>query len=75
MYNVRISSALGEQIVAARTGPSRLHGSPKGAWIRKATSSGRMRLVNQDVFDLYERVPFHARFVVHQQAIDPPETA
>jgi len=34
-----------------------------------------MRLVNQDVFDLYERVPFHARFVVHQQAIDPPETA
>lgn len=44
----------------------RLHGSPEWQSIGKATSSGCVRLVNQDVMDLYTRVPYHARIVVHQ---------
>ncbi len=44
----------------------RLHGSPEWKSIGKATSSGCVRLVNQDVLDLYKRVPYHARIVVHQ---------
>jgi lipoprotein-anchoring transpeptidase ErfK/SrfK len=44
----------------------RLHGSPEWRSIGKATSSGCVRLVNQDVIDLYRRVPHHARIVVHQ---------
>lgn len=44
----------------------RLHGSPDWQSIGKATSSGCVRLVNQDVMDLYTRVPYHARIVVHQ---------
>ncbi|MXN43980.1 L,D-transpeptidase family protein [Shinella kummerowiae] len=44
----------------------RLHGSPDWASIGKATSSGCVRLINQDVLDLYKRVPYHARIVVHQ---------
>jgi lipoprotein-anchoring transpeptidase ErfK/SrfK len=47
----------------------RLHGSPEWKSIGKATSSGCVRLVNQDVLDLYKRVPYHARIVVHQAAI------
>lgn len=44
----------------------RLHGSPEWDSIGKATSSGCVRLVNQDVIDLYARVPYHARIVVRQ---------
>ncbi|MCW0983643.1 L,D-transpeptidase [Agrobacterium sp. BT-220-3] len=44
----------------------RLHGSPEWWSIGKATSSGCVRLTNQDVIDLYGRVPYHARIVVHQ---------
>lgn len=44
----------------------RLHGSPEWQSIGKATSSGCVRLINQDVLDLYRRVPYHARIVVHQ---------
>ena len=44
----------------------RLHGSPEWQSIGKATSSGCVRLINQDVIDLYARVPYHARIVVHQ---------
>jgi len=47
----------------------RLHGSPEWASIGKATSSGCVRLVNQDVIDLYTRVPYHARIVVHQDKL------
>jgi lipoprotein-anchoring transpeptidase ErfK/SrfK len=47
----------------------RLHGSPEWASIGKATSSGCVRLVNQDVMDLYTRVPYHARIVVHQDVL------
>ena len=47
----------------------RLHGSPDWASIGKATSSGCVRLINQDVLDLYKRVPYHARIVVHQGAL------
>ncbi|MGX5668018.1 L,D-transpeptidase [Rhizobium daejeonense] len=53
----------------------RLHGTPDWASIGKATSSGCVRLVNQDAIDLYERVPYHARIVVHQEALEPPDTA
>tara|TARA_R110002012_G_scaffold310950_1_gene519651 strand:+ start:253 stop:1011 length:759 start_codon:yes stop_codon:yes gene_type:complete len=44
----------------------RLHGSPEWSSIGKAVSSGCVRLMNQDVIDLYERVPEKARIVVWQ---------
>jgi lipoprotein-anchoring transpeptidase ErfK/SrfK len=44
----------------------RLHGSPEWQSIGKSVSSGCVRLVNHDIVDLYQRVPQHARIVVHQ---------
>ncbi len=44
----------------------RLHGSPEWNSIGKAVSSGCVRLINQDVIDLYDRVPTKARIVVWQ---------
>ena len=44
----------------------RLHGSPEWRSIGKAVSSGCVRLINQDIIDLYDRVPYHARIVVRQ---------
>lgn len=44
----------------------RLHGNPEWRSIGKAVSSGCVRLINQDVIDLYSRVPHHARIVVYQ---------
>lgn len=44
----------------------RLHGSPEWNSIGKAVSSGCVRLMNQDIVDLYERVPTKARIVVWQ---------
>jgi lipoprotein-anchoring transpeptidase ErfK/SrfK len=44
----------------------RLHGNPEWRSIGKAVSSGCVRLMNQDVIDLYNRVPYHARIVVRQ---------
>ncbi|MFJ6321340.1 MULTISPECIES: L,D-transpeptidase [unclassified Rhizobium] len=51
----------------------RLHGTPDWRSIGKATSSGCVRLINQDAIDLYERVPYHARIVVYQTPL--PGTA
>ena len=47
----------------------RLHGTPEWQSIGKAVSSGCVRLINQDVIDLYKRVPYHAPIVVHQRAL------
>ncbi len=47
----------------------RLHGTPEWQSIGKAVSSGCVRLINQDVIDLYKRVPYHAPIVVHQSPI------
>ncbi|WP_319519325.1 L,D-transpeptidase [uncultured Martelella sp.] len=47
----------------------RLHGSPEWSSIGNAVSSGCVRLLNQDVIDLYDRVPYHARIVVRQQPV------
>jgi lipoprotein-anchoring transpeptidase ErfK/SrfK len=44
----------------------RLHGNPDWRSIGKAQSSGCVRLINQDVIDLYNRVPEGARVVVKQ---------
>jgi lipoprotein-anchoring transpeptidase ErfK/SrfK len=44
----------------------RLHGSPEWWTMGTAASSGCVRLVNQDVIDLYQRVPYHAPIVVWQ---------
>jgi len=44
----------------------RLHGSPEWNSIGKAVSSGCVRLMNQDIIDLYERVPAKTRIVVWQ---------
>ncbi|MCR5942691.1 L,D-transpeptidase [Ochrobactrum sp. XJ1] len=45
----------------------RLHGTRDWRSIGNAVSSGCVRLINQDVIDLYERVPAKARIVVWQQ--------
>lgn len=42
----------------------RLHGTPEWASIGTAASSGCIRLINQDVIDLYNRVPNGAKVVV-----------
>ncbi|AYD01793.1 L,D-transpeptidase [Neorhizobium sp. NCHU2750] len=47
----------------------RLHGSPEWQSIGTAASSGCVRFVNQDILDLYTRVPYHARIVVHQGSL------
>ncbi|MVA53304.1 L,D-transpeptidase family protein [Agrobacterium vitis] len=44
----------------------RLHGSPEWNSIGKAMSSGCVRLMNQDIIDLYDRVPNKARIIVLQ---------
>ena len=42
----------------------RLHGSPEWRSIGKSVSSGCVRLINQDVIDLYDRVPTRRRSCV-----------
>jgi lipoprotein-anchoring transpeptidase ErfK/SrfK len=42
----------------------RLHGSPEWDSIGKSVSSGCVRLINQDVIDLYDRVPDKAPVLV-----------
>ena len=42
----------------------RVHGTPDWQSVGKATSSGCVRMLNQDVIDLYERVPASASIVV-----------
>ena len=42
----------------------RIHGTPDWQSIGKATSSGCVRMLNQDVIDLYARVPVKAEIVV-----------
>ena len=42
----------------------RLHGSPEWASIGKSVSSGCVRLINQDVIDLYDRVAEKSPIVV-----------
>ncbi|MDX3928782.1 MAG: L,D-transpeptidase [Shinella sp.] len=42
----------------------RLHGSPEWKSIGRAVSSGCVRLLNQDIIDLYERVPGKAPILV-----------
>ncbi|WP_343217455.1 L,D-transpeptidase [Hoeflea sp. YIM 152468] len=42
----------------------RIHGSPEYWTIGKAVSSGCVRLMNQDIIDLYNRVPSGSRLIV-----------
>jgi lipoprotein-anchoring transpeptidase ErfK/SrfK len=42
----------------------RLHGTIEPETIGQAVSSGCIRLFNQDIIDLYERVPVGAKVVV-----------
>jgi lipoprotein-anchoring transpeptidase ErfK/SrfK len=44
----------------------RLHGSPQWASIGTAASSGCIRLINQDIIDLYSRVRNGAKIIVKQ---------
>lgn len=44
----------------------RLHGTPEWWTVGTAASSGCIRLMNQDIIDLYERVPMNAKVVVKQ---------
>jgi lipoprotein-anchoring transpeptidase ErfK/SrfK len=45
----------------------RLHGTNQPQTIGSAVSSGCFRLVNNDIIDLFDRVPVGTRVVVHQQ--------
>jgi lipoprotein-anchoring transpeptidase ErfK/SrfK len=45
----------------------RIHGTNAPETIGQAVSSGCFRLVNDDIIDLYERVPVGTRVVVHHQ--------
>ncbi len=42
----------------------RVHGSPEASSIGRAVSSGCVRLLNQDIIDLYDRVPSGSPIVV-----------
>ena len=42
----------------------RVHGSPDYTSIGQAFSSGCVRMLNQDVIDLYNRVPVGAKIIV-----------
>jgi lipoprotein-anchoring transpeptidase ErfK/SrfK len=63
----------------------RLHGSPEWSSIGKSVSSGCVRLMNQDIIDLYDRVPDKSPVIVTSYsanvaantdvAIDPLPTA
>jgi lipoprotein-anchoring transpeptidase ErfK/SrfK len=44
----------------------RLHGTNQPQTIGHAVSSGCFRLVNDDVIDLYNRIPVGSRVVVRQ---------
>ena len=46
----------------------RLHGSPEWDSIGKNASSGCVRLINQDIIDLYERVPGRTPIIVRAAA-------
>ena len=42
----------------------RIHGTNQPSSIGRAVSSGCVRMLNQDVIDLYERVPIGAKVIV-----------
>ena len=42
----------------------RIHGTTEPESIGKAVSSGCIRMINQDIIDLYGRVPLHTKVVV-----------
>jgi lipoprotein-anchoring transpeptidase ErfK/SrfK len=45
----------------------RIHGTNQPQTIGTAISSGCFRLVNNDVMDLYDRVPVGTKVIVHQR--------
>ncbi|TGP95562.1 L,D-transpeptidase [bacterium M00.F.Ca.ET.141.01.1.1] len=49
----------------------RLHGSPEWRSIGKSVSSGCVRLMNQDIIDLYDRVPSKSPVIVTSNASQP----
>jgi lipoprotein-anchoring transpeptidase ErfK/SrfK len=53
----------------------RLHGTYESASIGRAVSSGCIRLLNQDIIDLYERVPLGTKVVVlgGPETLPPPD--
>ncbi|WP_455481458.1 L,D-transpeptidase [Bartonella sp. B12(2025)] len=50
----------------------RIHGSHESWSIGRAVSSGCIRLLNQDIIDLYDRVPIGSRVVVLQNVESAP---
>ena len=52
----------------------RLHGSPEWNSIGKSVSSGCVRLMNQDIIDLYDRVPGKAPILVTGGSACPEPT-
>jgi lipoprotein-anchoring transpeptidase ErfK/SrfK len=48
----------------------RLHGTQDAASIGRAVSSGCVRLINQDIIDLYDRARTGATIIVHQTESD-----
>ena len=63
-----VSNPLGARALYLYRGGSdsgyRLHGTPQWASIGQAMSSGCIRLMNQDIIDLYERADIGAKVIV-----------
>ena len=53
----------------------RVHGSPNWRSIGKSTSSGCVRMLNQDVIDLFERVRHKTPILVKNLAVQPADPA
>ena len=49
----------------------RIHGTPEAGSIGKAVSSGCIRMLNQDVIHLYERVPNGSSVIVLNASLPP----
>ncbi len=63
-----LGNALGARALYLHNGSGdtgyRLHGTPEWASIGKAMSSGCIRLINQDIIDLYDRAEVGAKVIV-----------
>lgn len=74
-----LSNPLGARALYLFEGPVdtlyRLHGTMEFYSIGRAVSSGCVRLLNQDVIDLYERVPLGTRVVVRPEYSPVPGQA
>jgi lipoprotein-anchoring transpeptidase ErfK/SrfK len=61
-----VENPLGARALYLGSSLYRIHGSNEPDTIGTAVSSGCFRMTNEDVIDLYDRVPVGAKVIVHQ---------